>query len=231
MHRPEESGYDGRANGFVRGGMRRIRLIALSAIAAAMGAYLVRAADDVQRLADLSIRRLDLQTDFPRVPEPASFRLQLPSEVLWVVILVALAILLYAFRDMIPIFNLGRRGAWTEAEGEFGEAGSRTPGLTLGQADDLAARGRFVDAMHTLLLQSLAYIRERLNEQFADSLTSREILSSAQLPPEGRTSLRDIVSRVEWTYFGERPATRADYEACRASFAALAQALRGSARA
>jgi len=44
-------------------------------------------------------------------------------------------------------------------------------------------------------------MRERLNEKFADSFTSREILRSTKLPQDGRNSLHDIVTRVEWTYF------------------------------
>jgi hypothetical protein len=85
--------------------------------------------------------------------------------------------------------------------------------------------------MHVLLLQALAEIRVRLNEQFADSLTSREILRSKQLSDELRHPLRDVVNRVEWTYFGEHPAEQNDYLACRSSFAALARSLYGSAAA
>jgi hypothetical protein len=188
-----------------------------------------RALEDVQKLAEQIILRLGLQTELPRVPEPYQFRLQLPSEVLWLVIIVALAVLLYAFRDMIPILRMGRGGAWTEDSANPEETRRRTPAATLGSADELAAQGRFVDAMHTLLLHGLSNIREQLNEQFADSMTSREILNSTRLPQEGRVPLRDIVTRVEWTYFGERPATRIDYEACRASFSALTQSLQRSA--
>jgi hypothetical protein len=81
--------------------------------------------------------------------------------------------------------------------------------------------------MHVLLLQGLADIRARLDEQFADSLTSREILRSTKLSDAGRISLRDIINRVEWSYFGEHPAAQPDYAACRASFNALATALHG----
>jgi hypothetical protein len=49
------------------------------------------------------------------------------------------------------------------------------------------------------------------------------------LPDPGRASLRDIVNRVELTYFGQYPAALPDYEACRASFNTLTQALHGSA--
>ncbi len=93
------------------------------------------------------------------------------------------------------------------------------------------ARGRYVEAMHVLLLQALADMRRRLDEQFADSLTSREILRHTRLSAAGQAALRDIVERVEWTYFGQRPAAEADYQACRASFGTLAQALRADERA
>jgi hypothetical protein len=47
------------------------------------------------------------------------------------------------------------------------------------------------------------------------------------LPDGLRAPLREVVGRVEWSYFGEHPAARDDYAACRASFATLAQKLHG----
>jgi hypothetical protein len=130
---------------------------------------------------------------------------------------------------MIPILGVGRGGAWAEdADGAL-QLGTRQPEQVLGVADDLAAQGRFVEAMHVLLLQGLAEIRRRLDEQFADSLTSREILRSRHLSDDLRRPLRDVVDRVEWTYFGEHAAAREDYLACRESFGALARALHRSA--
>jgi len=82
-----------------------------------------------------------------------------------------------------------------------------------------------------LLLQGLADIRRYLGEQHADSLTSREILRNTQLSDAGRLPLRDIVMRVEWTYFGKHPAEGEDYAACRASFDALARAIHGKSAA
>ena len=61
-------------------------------------------------------------------------------------------------------------------------------------------------------------VRRRLDEQFADSLTSREILRSTRLPSEGREPLREIIARVERTYFGEYAAGPQDYMACREQF-------------
>jgi hypothetical protein len=187
--------------------------------------------DDIQKAAEQAIRKLDLQTELPRGAELPRFSIKLPSEVLWVIVAIALGILLYAFRDMIPILRARQGGAWGDDEATPEEVKARAPAAVLGAADELAAAGRFVEAMHVLLLQSLADIRARLDEQFADSLTSREILRSTKLSDAGRGSLRDIVNRVEWTYFGEHPAEKSDYDACRASFNALTQALHGGAAA
>src|SRR6266545_3462261 len=98
---------------------------------------------DVQKTAEQVIRKLDLQTTLPREPEKPRFTFQLPAEVLWLVIIVALGVLLYAFRDFIPIWRWGQGGAWTpeEAGSDGGEA--HAPAAVLGAADDLAAEGRF----------------------------------------------------------------------------------------
>ena len=85
--------------------------------------------------------------------------------------------------------------------------------------------------MHALLLQSLADVRQRLDEQFADSLTSREILRSTKLPAQGREPLREIIARVERTYFGEYEAGPQDYVACRDRFTELERVLHGASPA
>jgi|SRR5262245_6926863 len=218
--------------GFV-GRLRWVAAVLASAAAMALwhGHVAAQSPQDVQQLADQAIRRLDLQTSFPVVPEPIRFRFSLPSEVLWIVIGIAAVIMLYAFRDLIPILRSSRGNDWM-SEQEFGGGGKAgAPAAALGAADELAAAGRFMEAMHVLLLQGLAAIRADLDEEFADSLTSREILRRARLPDPGRASLHDIVNRVELTYFGQYPAALADYEACRASFNTLTQALHGSAPA
>jgi hypothetical protein len=204
-------------------------LAGAAAMALSHGHVAAQSPQEVQHLADQTIRRLDLQTSFPVVAEPIRFTL--PPEVLWIVIGVALVVMLYAFRDLIPILRSAQSNDWMseEAFGGGGKVGS--PAAALGAADELAAAGRFVEAMHVLLLQGLAAIRAGLDEEFADSLTSREILRRSRLPDPGRASLHDIVNRVELTYFGQYPAALADYEACRASFNTLTQALHGSAPA
>jgi hypothetical protein len=206
-------------------------LLALAAPLVGAGPLAAQTPQQAQEAADAAIRKLDLQTEFPRGAEPPSFHLDLPPEVLWVVIAIALGVLLYAFRDMIPILRSGAAGTWAADESGIGEASPGNPAVIIEAADELAAGGRFVEAMHMLLLHGLAHIRQRLDQQFSDSLTSREILYSSNLPEAARASLRDVVARVELTYFGQRPAGLDDYKACRESFNALERSLYGGAPA
>jgi hypothetical protein len=206
-----------------------IAIAAAATFAAPIAAASAQTERDPQSTAQEAIRRLDLQTEVTRQPEP--LRIRLPPEMLWVIIAVALGAALYSFRDMIPLLRARGSESWADSEEAAADLAHRDPAVVLAAADELASEGRYAEAMHVLLLRGLADIRARLDEPFADSLTSREILRSARLPDRARISLRDVVGRVEWTYFGEYPAGREDYAACRVSFNALEQALHGSAGA
>lgn len=206
---------------------RRLRFI-LGALVFILPAAPVAAQNqDPRAAAEQAVRRLGLQTEFPHEPELKPLRIQLPPEAIWLMAAIGLALLVYMFRDMLPALGFAPRGGVDAEEEGIGGTVAKPPEQVLAAADDLARQGRFVDAMHVLLLQGLADIRRHLDEQFADSLTSREILRSTKLSEAGREPLRDIISRVEWTYFGKHPAERDDYLACRSSFDALAHALHG----
>ena len=180
------------------------------------------------RAARDSIRDLGLQDRLPQDLPDQSLNIPIPPEVFWAVLFVGLLLVLYAYRDMLPIWRLWAGRGW-EAPGaaDQPQAVAQSSADAAAAADELGRQGRFVEAMHMLLLLSLGEIRRHLGEQFADSLTSREILRGARLPQQGRASLRDIVARVEWTYFGGYPATIEDYTACRQSFDSLRGILRG----
>jgi hypothetical protein len=202
-------------------------LPAAAAAVVTAGQLAAQTPQQAQQAADDAIRKLDLQTEFPRGTEPPNLHFNLPPEVLWIVIAIAVGVLLYAFRDLIPIWRAGAAGTWAADETALDEASPGKEAVIIEAADELAAHGRFVEAMHMLLLHGLAHIRARLDQQFSDSLTSREILYSSNLPEAARASLRDVVNRVELTYFGKRPAALADYTACRESFHALTSSLYG----
>jgi hypothetical protein len=219
------------SNGAIRARRTMAALISLIMLgAAAAGPLAAQTQQQVRDAADQAIRRLDLQTEFPRETPPSNFHFNLPPDTLWVVVAIAVGILLYALRDLIPIWR-STGNAWTQEEGAAGDGAPGDQAVILEEADELAAAGRFVEAMHVLLLQGLAHMRQRLDQQFSDSLTSREILRSTNLPEAARGALRDVVDRVELTYFGKRPAALADYTACRESFNALTQSLYGRAAA
>jgi hypothetical protein len=175
-----------------------------------------------------SIKKLDLQVSLPREPADVdlwpNWHLHLPAELIYVLAAVAVAVLGYILLDMVPGWRSGADDSWARSGGGFLGPTEKAE-ITLAQADELAARGLFVEAMHLLLLHSLAEIRRRLRLEFADSLTSREILRRARLPEDVTAALRSIVTRVELSYFGGYPATQPDYESCRAGFEALSSVL------
>ncbi len=183
----------------------------------------------VEKAAGDSIRALGLQTEFPKKVEP--LRIPIPEEVLWLGLAVAAALILYALRDeLAKLFHRVEPG-WEPPPAGAGEIMMSRETDALAAADRLSREGNFVEAMHVLLLHSLAEIRRQLGEKFADSLTSREILRVARLTAPGRMSLREIVAAVERTYFGAYPAAAGDYAACRRNFETLQHALRGGAPA
>ncbi|HLH89829.1 MAG TPA: DUF4129 domain-containing protein [Xanthobacteraceae bacterium] len=185
----------------------------------------------IDAAAKASISALDLQTTFPRREDPVRYNIPVPEVLIWIAVAVVAGFVLYALRDPL-LALLGRRSEQWETAEAGGDTTMPAPGAdALTAADALSREGRFVEAMHLLLLQSLADIREQLRETFADSWTSREILRGARLDPAGRSSLREIIAAVERTYFGGYPAQGDDYAACRRNFDSLRRILRGGAPA
>jgi hypothetical protein len=220
-----------RNSGAARASRTTGALAAVAILGAGAGHLAAQTSQQVKDAADRAIRRLDLQTEFPRESPPPDFHFNLPPETIWVVVAIAVGILLYALRDLIPAWRSASGNAWTQEEGTPADGRPGDQALILEEADELAAAGRFVEAMHVLLLQGLAHMRQRLEHQFSDSLTSREILHTTRLPEAARAALRDVVDRVELSYFGKRPAALPDYTACRESFNSLTQSLYGRAAA
>lgn len=184
-------------------------------------------------------RDLGLQQDLPdknlvAAPEATQdiFPLQavnfLGDNFLRILLIVAIAagigFALWIVRDRLPI--LGRRSLVARDAAEAtGDASVERMAVAQMEADELARQGRAAEAMHALLLRSLIEVRRRLNVSFADSLTSREVLDVLSLPDIGKTSLADIIQRVELVYFGDHHADDQDYAACRRSYEQLTRAM------
>jgi hypothetical protein len=96
---------------------------------------------------------------------------------------------------------------------------------------DLADARRFAEAIHVLLLETLAALSRAA--RLAPSLTSREIVSRVPLPARAREALGGLVLAVEVSRFGGAPAGETDYRACLERFHAFLETYRrgGAVRA
>jgi hypothetical protein len=100
----------------------------------------------------------------------------------------------------------------------------------LEDADELARRGQFAEAIHTLLLRTLRELARSAAVEVAPASTSREILARVPLLADARSALAGLITAVEITHFGEQPANADDYERCRRQFHVFAAAFRDTGR-
>jgi hypothetical protein len=205
-------------------------LVPLSLLAACGTAW---AAPDARDIVRQSIGRRDLQADMPvEIARQRNWfdglKFDLSPEtlriMLWGAVILGVLVTIWSLRDSLPIISRSRRIVAREATGSLSSPSSRMDEAQL-EADDLAGQGHYGEAMHVLLLKSLAEIRTRLGVSFAASLTSREIVRRVQLPQTGGNALAAIVQSVERTYYGGRPASREDYAGCRDEFDMLKRSL------
>lgn len=172
--------------------------------------------------------------NYPAPPQPTAVRVPeiVVKMLLWLSVAVIVVVILMAARDNWRQAGRTRRMESEEAPemraAETTQAALRMD-LSQDEADELARRGLFAEAMHVLLLRSVSEMRRRLDLSIAASLTSREILGRISLPPEGRSGFADIIGRVEVSYFGPYQPGADEYLACRRSFERLTGTLRGEA--
>lgn len=212
--------------------MKRLPLLLVAFWAVTLSG-MAQAAPDAGEIVRLAIRRHDIQTAMP-VPEPKAaswldwLKFDLSPDtlriLLWGAVILGVAVTLWSLRDSLPAFSRSRRIKAGDVPAGFSDPSGRMEEAQL-EADDLARRGQYGEAMHVLLLKSLAEIRLRLGTSFAVSLTSREILRKVSLPQSGTGALGAIVQSVEQTYFGGRPAGHEDYLGCRQEFETLRRSL------
>jgi hypothetical protein len=196
--------------------------------------------EDAQKLLRKIERVENLQTEFPEKPTfeynfdmPPS-DLTLPATIIKIILWGGIAVIV-----LLVVYNIfknvrHRPKAEPDISDKTKNADADTAPIVARMqkaqiaADELASLGRFAEAMHTLLLQSLEELKRRINKPIASSLTSREILFSSDLPGSGYFAFSDIVLRVEKCYFGTHEPVEADYLACRESYEAFTAILRGN---
>jgi hypothetical protein len=92
----------------------------------------------------------------------------------------------------------------------------------LEEADALAAKGRFAEAIHHLLLRSVDDIARRRPQLVRPALTSRELSASDGIPSAARELFAAIARLVERSLFGGRELGRPDWDAARTAYADFA---------
>jgi len=99
----------------------------------------------------------------------------------------------------------------------------------LGEADVLAAEGRYSEAARLLLFRSIDDIDKRRPELVRPALTSRDIAALDAIPGRPRSAFARIAMLVERSLFGARPLAAGDWQDCRAAYEefAFAEGWRG----
>jgi len=148
--------------------------------------------------------------------------------VLWIVAIVAgLALAYFVLRELLSL-RLGsgkKRFEETDATVRARVTGRDEEGLPatlLDEADALAARGAFAEAIHVILMHSLGRLEEVSERAVGRSLTAREILRGSAISTRARELLGAIVGASEITHFGGRSAGEAEYRRCREAFQGFA---------
>lgn len=92
----------------------------------------------------------------------------------------------------------------------------------LQEADALAAKGLFAEAVHHLLFRSIEDIQHRRPQVVRPALTSRELAAASGIPTRARDLFAAIARLVERSLFGGRDVSADDWATARATYADFA---------
>lgn len=180
-------------------------------------------------LADRSIQFELTPADQPRPPvresqgQPPPMSPPIPAggvvtSLFWIVLaLAALGLIALIVARMTGWLSGDRSRPPTASEPDWRPEDSAARGL-LGDADALAAAGRYFEAAHLLLHRSIADIEERRPATVRKALTSRDIAGLPSLPPSPAAAFAAIVRAVERSLFGGRPLDESAWRDCRAAY-------------
>lgn len=171
-----------------------------------------------------------LQFDFGQAPAPPDMSWLEPflkvltaigpvlKYVFWGGLILGAALIVYfIIRELVPEtwFRKPVRVAATDWRPETAQALA-----LLEDADGLAAKGRFEEAIHLLLFRSIDDLSGRRPGAVRPALTSRDIAGLEVLPAQPRAAFARLAQAVERSFFGGQPvgaeafgAARRDYEA------------------
>jgi hypothetical protein len=196
--------------------------------AAGLVALLVAAAPAPERIRERAaevLRAGGHQTALPAQREPP-ITIDAPWIDRLLLVLLVAALSVFAFLAISWLVTRLRGRARDVALPEAGPAAPPAP-IAIESAEALAVQGRWAEAIHALLLDTLAALSRA--SRLAPSLTSREIVARVRIGPVARDALAGLVGAVEVSRFGGAEATSEDYRLCLDRFRAFHASYREAA--
>lgn len=148
---------------------------------------------------------------------------------LWTVIVIAAAAVVWLAVERVrhgewrvPRLRRSRQVAIAANEEEEWVPDAAPAREWLAEADALAARGLFAEAVHHLLFRSIEDIARRRPQLVRPALTSRELSAATALPARVRDLFAGIARLVEKSLFGGRDVSADDWRSARAAYADFA---------
>ena len=122
-----------------------------------------------------------------------------------------------------------RGGGEEEAPDESWRPEAGQARALLGDADTLAAQGRYSEAARLLLYRSIEDIDAKRPDLVRPALTSRDIAALEEIPGRPRSAFLAIAMLVERSLFAGRPLASGDWTSCRSAYEefAFAEGWRG----
>ncbi|HET6970409.1 MAG TPA: hypothetical protein VFH92_04730 [Phenylobacterium sp.] len=178
------------------------------------------------------LRNRDIQFDFGALPQPKPPGWAKTLEeilkaigpylqyVFWGGVIVGAALILwFVLRELVPERWFRRR---TPIVATDWRPAPEAAAALLQDAEELAAAGRFEDAIHLLLFRSIDDLSGRRPGAVKPALTSRDIAGLEVLPPQARAAFARLAQSVERTFFGGLAAGASEFEQAREDYRAFA---------
>jgi hypothetical protein len=184
-----------------------------------------------EMLGDSAIQ-FDLPAPDPPRPETDFISLGPLLEIaFWLAVAGIVAFLLYLIvpRLIGVRWAIRFRGEKEERAGDAWRPEAAEARELLGEADALAAAGRYSEAAHLILFRSIEDIDEKRPDLVRPALTSRDIAALEAIPGGPRSAFARIAMMVERSLFAQRPLGASDWNDCRAAYQqfAFAEGWRG----
>ncbi|AZO07662.1 MAG: DUF4129 domain-containing protein [Mesorhizobium sp.] len=136
---------------------------------------------------------------------------------------VILGVAIIAFLLVLEAKGVAWRLSWRRKRQETEEKEEWRPDaevaqVLLSEADALAARGEFDEAVHLLLRRSVADIATHIPDFLRPSLTARDIAAASSIPSRPRAAFSEIARIVEAALFARRPVGAEGWQQARGAY-------------